>query len=207
MVGAAEGRLSAAEDRRRFLHMTPGLLPLFLIVIPHQDPWGAILVNIVIGLFVTIVVAALSRYQQFARPGECDGRASVLGYALPILAALSLFRGREEIGLMTLIILAFGDGSATLSGLWFGGQPLPWNPRKSWTGTLSFVGCATPLATLVYWSEARPTVPLATVAAIAACTTLVCAIVESLPSRWNDNLRVGATAAIMGAAMTAIMVG
>src|SRR5581483_6049303 len=112
---------------------------------------------------------------------------------------LSLFRGREEIGLMTLIILAFGDGSATLTGLYFGGQPLPWNRRKSWTGTLCFVAIAAPIATLIYWAEARPAVPLATVALIATCTTAVCAVVESIPSRWNDNLRVGATAAIMGA--------
>jgi len=187
--------------------MTPGLLPFLLWGIPHQDPWGAILADVVIGLFVTIVGMALLQFNAFTRPGEQDWRASVLGYALPVLAALTIFRGREEIGVMTLAILAFGDGFATLCGMKFGGQRLPWNPAKTWTGFACFLACGTPLATLIYWGEARPTVSLITAAVIAAVTTLTAAIMESLPFKLTDNLRVGATAAIIGGLMTLLMVG
>jgi phytol kinase len=201
------GRLTATEMKRRLLHMSPGVLPFVLLPFPHQDPWGPLLVNIVVGLFFTLVLTALFQMPRVARPGERDGRVAVLGYALPILGALSLFRGHEEIGLLTLVVLAFGDGSATLGGLLFGGKPLPWNPRKSWTGTLCFVACATPLATLAYWGEARPVVPLTTACTIAGLTTVTCALIESLPSRWNDNLRVGTSAAILCAVLTRFMVG
>lgn len=201
------GGLTVTEMKRRLLHMSPGLLPFLLLPFPHRDPWGPLLVNITVGLFFTIVLIALAQISRVARPGEGDGRGAVLGYALPILGALSLFRGHEEIGLLTLVVLAFGDGSATLGGLLFGGKPLPWNSRKSWTGTVCFVACAMPLATLAYWGEARPTVPLATAATIAGLTTVACAMIESLPSRWNDNLRVGTTAAILCAVLTQFLVG
>jgi len=204
---SSEGTLSSSEVNRRLLHMSPGLLPFLLWAIPHQDPWGPALVNVVVALFVAIVGLAVTRPQLFARPGERDFRPSVLGYALPIFAALSLCRGREEIGLMTLVVLAWGDGSATLGGMLLGGRPLPWNPSKTWAGTLCFVACATPIAALVYWGEARPTVEFGSALLIALGTCAVSAVVESVPLRMNDNLRVGATAAILGGVLTIFVVG
>jgi phytol kinase len=205
-----EGRragLSQTEIRRRLLHMTPGLLPFLLWVIPHQDPWGPLLADIAIAVTATIVASALVRFNTFGRPGENDWRSSVLGYALPVLATLGLCRGREEIGVMTLAILAFGDGSATLGGLLLGGAKLPWNQRKSWTGMACFIVCGTVMATLTYWGESRPGIPFATAALIAAGTTIPAAFMESLPVRINDNLRVGATAAVLGGAWTLLLVG
>jgi dolichol kinase len=205
-VGSSIG-LSVTESKRRLLHMLPGLLPFLLWVIPHQDPWGPLLADCVIALTAVIVASALMRYQVFARTGESDWQSSVLGYAVPVLATLCICRGREEIGVMTLAILAFGDGSATLGGLTLGGPSLPWNRRKSWAGSLCFVVFGTLLATLAYWGEASPSISLGTSALIAGGATLAAALAESLPVRLNDNLRVGATAAVIGAALTLLMVG
>lgn len=132
------GVLEPAEVRRRLLHMTPGFLPFLLWGIPHQDPWGPILLTAVALLGGGIIIAAFRRYRSFARRGEQDWSTAVLGYALPVLGSLLLLPGEAEIGLAVLGILALGDGAATLGGLRLGGRRLPWNPRKSWTGTLCF---------------------------------------------------------------------
>jgi dolichol kinase len=199
--------LDGSEFRRRLMHISPGFLPFLLWGIPHQDPWGPILVNAVLGLSAALIVSALWRFHAVARPGERDFRPAVLGYALPVLAALSLLRGWEEVGVMTLAVLAFGDGSATLMGLMCGGSPLPWNARKSWIGSLSFVLVGGVMATLVYWGEARPGVGWSLAALIGFTTALTAAVIESLPVRLNDNLRVGTTAALMGGALTYFLVG
>jgi dolichol kinase len=199
--------LDACEVRRRMLHMLPGFLPFILWFIPHPDPWGPIAADVVIGLTVLIVGTSLLRFSAFARDGESDGRASILGYAFPVLAALCLFRGREELGVMTLAILAFGDGSATLGGMTLGGYRLPWNPKKTVTGLLCFICIGGPLASLVFWGETRPGVSLGIAATCGFAATLTAAIAESVPSKINDNLRVGVTSVLAGALFQRLVVG
>jgi phytol kinase len=206
-AGSRVGELSNTEVKRRLLHMLPGFLPFFLWPIPHQDPWGPVLSTAVLLLAASIIAPAIGQFHKVARNGERDGRIAVLSYALPILLALGVLRGREEIGVMTLAILAFGDGSATLAGMLYGRRALPWNPRKSWIGSLCFVVCGTVMASVVYWGEARPAIDWGTLLLITGGSTLAAAVAESLPMRLNDNLRVGVAAAVTGAALTLLLVG
>ena len=200
-------RLNASEIRRRLLHITPGLLPILLWAIPHPKPWGPILTNVFLFVTVAFVGTSLFRFRAFARPGEIDGKASILGYAFPILAALVLFRGREEIGMMTLALLAFGDGSATLGGITLGGWRLPWNRRKTWTGLLCFIAVGAPAATIVFWGEAGFHTSFVVAAWCGGLATLTAAIAESVPSRINDNLRVGVTAVVVSATVQSFLLG
>jgi phytol kinase len=200
------GPLESTEIRRRLLHMLPGFLPFILWFIPHPKPWGPILADVVLLITIAIVVPALWRFSAFSRPGEQDGRSSVLGYALPILAALCLFRGREEIGMMTLAILAFGDGSATLGGLTLGGYRLPWNDQKSVTGLACFLIFGGLAATLVFWGEARPGISWTQAAMVGGGATLVAAFAESVRSRINDNLRVGVVSLAIGAVLQRLVI-
>lgn len=200
-------RLGLCECRRRVLHMLPGLLPLLLLVIPHQDPWGPLLIGIVLLLSVMLISIAMFREGDFARPNESLWHHSVIGYAIPVLAMLLLLPGRSEIGLMTLGILAFGDGSAALGGKLFGGHRLPWNRRKTWSGLCCFVVMGTLMASMNYWIDARPSVPFGVALNIALVAAVAGAIVESLPIRSHDNLRVGATAAITGLLMHTYLMG
>lgn len=199
--------LDACEVRRRLLHMLPGLFPFVLWVIPHPKPWGPILANVVLFLMAAIVTTSLLRFSAIARPGEADGRSSILGYVFPILLALCLFRGREELGMMTLAILAFGDGSATLGGMTLGGYRLPWNHRKTLTGLLCFIMIGGPLASLVLWGESAVGTSLIAAFACGMSTVLVAALAESIPSRTNDNLRVGLTAVLIGALFQVLLIG
>lgn len=204
---AIAAKIGITELRRRLSHMTPICLPFLLWVIPHRDPWGPILINSVLVIALTIVGLLLYRFQAIARRREEHGLTAVVGYAVPIIVAVLLMPDRAELGMMTLAILAIGDGSATLGGLWFGGRRLPWNNRKTFAGLLSFCLCGTVMASLVYWGEARPGVTWQAALACGAISTAAAAFVESLPLPWNDNLRVGTTAALVGTFVQIVWLG
>jgi phytol kinase len=195
--------LSATEVRRRLWHMSPGALPFLLWIIPHPDP-GSIDFLIVLSLIAVGIGAAV--YRHYARirrdDHDSDRLGAVFGYMIPVVVLLVVFRYDAELGLTTLAILAFGDGSATLGGLLFGGPKLPWNTRKSWSGLFSFLIFGTAVATIVYWGESNnraaenvgATWLLSCLCAGGA--TLAAAIAESIPTRINDNVRVGLAASI-----------
>lgn len=205
--GMTRPRLPASEWRRRMLHILPGFLPFLLWVIPHTDPWGPILIGVLWGLTLLIGCNALLRFGFFARTAEDNGQASVLGYTLPVLGTMCLCRGYEEVGVMTLAVLAFGDGSATLGGLLIGGWRLPWNREKTAAGLLSFWMVGGFFATVMYWGEARPVVTWATAVAIAGPTVLLAGLVETLPFRRNDNFQVGVISAVTGVVLHHWVVG
>lgn len=200
-------RLGVVECRRRLLHMLPGLLPCLLWGIPHQDPWGPLLMNITVLIAFGLIAFSLVRAHVFARPNEEHWPRAVLGYGIPVLGTLFLLPGRSELGLMTLGIMSLGDGSAALVGLAWGGRRLPWNPRKSWIGLASFIVAATSMSALFYWFEARPGVSFGVALLISGVSAFVAAIVESLPIRSHDNLRVGTAAALTGLFMHVMLLG
>jgi dolichol kinase len=154
-----------------------------------------------------LVAAALWIGKTLQRPGERNMLESALGYAAPAFLLALLFPGEIELGSAALAILALGDGSATLMGMLCRGPTLPWNSSKTWVGSASFLLCSVPYATLIYWREAHPSVPFPRAIACVGCSALVAALVESFPSRCNDNLRVGLAAALTLVAMQAWLVG
>jgi len=200
-------RLGVCEFRRRILHMMPGLLPAFLWFIPHLDPWGVPLIAAAIILAVSVTLLAIFHERDFARANENHWYQAVLGYSIPVMGLLLLLPGRSELGLMTLGIVAFGDGSAALGGTLFGKRRLPWNRHKTWAGLCCFVCVGTVAATFNYWTEARPVVPFGTVVSIATVATLAAGLTESLPFRSHDNLRVGMTAAATALLMQTLLLG
>lgn len=195
--------LSATEVRRRLWHMSPGLLPFLLWIIPHPDP-GSIDFLIVLSLIAFgIGIAVYRHYARIRRNDhDQDRMGAVFGYIIPVVVLLVVCRYDAELGLTTLAILAFGDGSATLGGLLFGGPKLPWNTRKSWAGLLSFLVLGTAVATVVYWGEsnngAAENVGATWLISFlcAGGATLAAAIAESISTRLNDNVRVGLAASI-----------
>ncbi len=214
-------RLGAAEVRRRAHHMLPGLIPLVLWVIPHPHRW---IVATSVG--AAVVAGAVVTFVRFhcikrAEEGQTDCIIAVTSYAGSILATLILFAPRVEVAFLVLGVFAFGDGSATLGGMLFGRRPLPWNKHKTIVGTACFLLIGTPMAAFLYgmetrnlWAAAYPSLACAThpvafgvALTMAGVTTLAAAIAESLPSRTNDNLRVGITAAVAASVMQIMLVG
>ena len=201
-LGYLVDRLGICECRRRVLHMLPGLLPALLLIVPHTDPWGPSLIGFVVAISIAVVIYAIRRESDFARPHESQWHQSVLGYTIPVVALLLLLPGRSEIGLMTLGILAFGDGSATAFGKMLRGPVLPWNRGKTWAGFLAFIINGSLMSGWIYWGETQNPealeMPLSLGRALllTAPAVVLCAIVESVPSRINDNISVGVVGAV-----------
>ena len=198
-------RLGVTEFRRRLFHMLPALPPAILPFVNHPDVWGPLLMGSVAIITTVVIVLSIVLAPFVKRTGESDWRYAVWGYMIPVVVPLLIFPGRAEWGLMTLQILALGDGSATLGGLMLGNRRLPWNPKKSLAGLVCFACIGAIGATYSFWGEANPEVSLGTAFVICSTAALSAGIVESLPIRSNDNLRVGMTALIVGILMTVLL--
>lgn len=201
-------RLDEREVRRRIWHILPGFLPFILWLIPHRDPISWDLKGAILGVVAVLAAWVYLRFREIRRTGERDQRvAAVLGYSLSIVTAMFCFQAHAEISFTVLALLAFGDGCATLGGLLFGGARLPWNRNKTVSGLLSFITCGTLMGGVIYWGEANPKVPLATAMLVAGTAAVVSALAESLPSKINDNIRVGICAVLATAAAHWAFVG
>jgi phytol kinase len=189
-------RLGDREFRRRLWHMTPGLLPFILWLIPHADPVSPTLKTIVVLVTVALSIRIFVQYRLIRRSEQESRAGAILGYALSVVVTMLAFPAQLELAFTVLAILAFGDGSATLGGLLLGGRSLPWNPQKTISGTLSFICCGTIMGAVIYWGEANPRVPFSGAVQIAALASILAGLAESLPTRLDDNIRVGVCAAV-----------
>ena len=209
--GWFSGSLSLQEIRRRFWHMAPGLLAFILHVWPHEDPISTNMRWIFLGFCAFIGLKIIMSFRSVRRQDEKNITWAVAGYALSVLATVLMFPQHLEIGVAVLAILAFGDGSATLFGLLIRGPKLPWNKAKSWSGFLAFVVVGLLMASWIYWGETHnpegvdPAVTFARAVMIVFPAVLVSAIVESIDSRINDNVRVGIAASLTMAASHFLM--
>lgn len=189
-------RIGPVELRRRLWHIAPGLLPILSWAIPHEDPLSITFQIIAAAIIIGIAAALVSRYHTVVRRGERNWGPAVLGYAGAVLGMLLLFPSSAELGMTVLVVLAFGDGTATLCGLYFRGRPLPWNPHKTWAGLAGFIAAGLPLSVLAYLAESQPTAPFVAALGCGAAATFAAAIAESLDMRLNDNIRVGLAASL-----------
>lgn len=208
-------RVSARELRRRMWHMLPGFLPFLLWGVPHADPLSPLLRLIIVGITLMLGYLIYTRYHSIARKrdGETVRSSCVLGYAGSVIAATLLFPSAVEIAFAVLAVLAFGDGMATLFGKLLRGPTLPWNREKTWSGFLAFILFGLPTAALAYWVEshnpeaAQPAVTLGTALLCVSFAVIAAAVVESVRSRLNDNVRVGLVALACMVAAHSVIVG
>ena len=201
------GSISLPELKRRLWHMSPGLLPIASYIYPHKDPLSPTFQAIAFGVMVTITTALLWRYKTIRRACEQTELSAVFGYAWSTLLTLLLFPWHAELGMLVLAVLAFGDGMATTCGLLLRGPRLPWNPEKTWSGTCAFVGFGGSLSSLAYWAESQPQASWSASLLCGFSAAMIAAIAESLPSRINDNVRVGIASAVTAVAVHAVVVG
>jgi len=193
----ADQKTSNNEVFRKTLHMLPGVVPFILSFLPHDDPPDWIALSIVVLVTAVFTGIYIKMRARVSRPDEDNFYSTVLSYPAAVLGTMLIFPANMEFAMVVVILIAFGDGFAYICGKRFGRKKLPWNPEKSWAGSLGFVAFSAPIAALAFWLEARnPEVPFSlalTCCAIAACAA---ALAESWPTKITDNLRVGVTAAL-----------
>jgi uncharacterized protein (TIGR00297 family) len=122
---------------------------------------------------------------------QAGGSVGIVLYPLAVLLLILIFYRRLEVAAAAWGLLAFGDGMATVCGMALGRRKLPWNPAKSWAGSVAYVLFGTvAAAALLIWTapERAYSVPFALVAGGAAA--LLAAGLESLPQGLDDNIGV-----------------
>lgn len=124
---------------------------------------------------------------------EAGGSMGIVLYPIAVLLLILVFWQRLEVAAAAWGILAFGDGMASVAGMLLGRRKLPWNPRKSWMGSLAYVvfgGFAA--AALLMWTAPVQGRAYGGAFALAVCfgAALLAAALESLPQGLDDNIGV-----------------
>ncbi|HEX7155434.1 MAG TPA: DUF92 domain-containing protein [Thermoanaerobaculia bacterium] len=125
------------EPLRKSLHIVFGFGAFTLKWLPWYVAAG-VCVAAIIGNWLLL-------HRIFGRRVARDARGFDVGiilYPVSVLALILLFHDRLHYAGIAWAFLAFGDGVATLAGRWMRIGSLPWNPRKSWGGFLSFTVAA-----------------------------------------------------------------
>jgi len=179
------------EALRKSIHIVTGFLAITLKWLPWRIA-AAIAAIAAIGNWLVlhrIVGKGVARHQRGYDPG-------IVLYPLAVCALILTFNWHIELAAVGWVILAFGDGFATLIGRAVPIAPLPWNRAKSWGGTLAFVGFAALGGFGVSMLFGAPSW------AVIAAAVLISAFVESMPLGLDDNLTVPAAAAVTLAALS-----
>ncbi len=193
--GAAPARLSRGEVARKVVHMGVGAIAFLL---RYLGPvWGAACALAAV-LFNLLLLPRLGGRRLWREAETARGTSlGILLYPVAVLLLILVFHRRLEVAAAVWGVLAFGDGMASLAGMGFGRRKLPWNPRKSWVGSLAYVlfGTLGAAALLLWTAPGSYTIPFALAAALA--TALLGAAVESVPQALDDNLSVPPLAGLL----------
>src|ERR1051325_10074256 len=172
------------EGLRKFLHIVFGLVAISLKYIPWRVAAlvaaAAVLLNWVV--LHRLVGKRVARHERGWDWG-------IVLYPAAVLALILVFNWHIGIAAVGWVIMAFGDGFATLIGRAVPLARLPWNGEKSLGGSIAFLifgGVAALLMARLFDGPAFWAVAVAVVAA---------AVAETVPLRLNDNVDVPAAAA------------
>jgi dolichol kinase len=193
---------SHSEPARKIVHILVGTAAVLLKFLTW---WQAALLAaaaIVMNAFVLPrFMPSLSRPDAAGRPDE-----GIVLYPVAVLGLILAFPRNLEIVAIAWVVLACGDGFATLIGAHVPSPPLSWNPGKSVLGLAAFVlfGGAASVGIAAWMTFGRADVPAWWIVAAPLAATIAAALVETTTIRLNDNLTVTATAALVVAAVSGI---
>lgn len=191
-------RITLREFARKIVHMGVGLIAFAVVFLgPLYSALCA-----VAALLMNVFLLPRAGGKFLWREHE-ETRGASLGivlYPTAVLLLVLAFWNHLEVAAGVWAILAFGDGMASLVGMSVGGAKLPWNPKKSWSGTFAYLFFGTAGATtLVAWTlhHQGESYQLGYLAFAAALASLVGAVVESQPIEIDDNISVPFLAAMV----------
>jgi phytol kinase len=211
MDALAHRGLIAQQLSRKIIHIGTG--PLFLLCwhLFSSQPWARFFAALV-PLAITAQFAAVglglmqdpAAVQAMTRHG--DRREVLRGplyYGVVFVAATLIFWRSVPAGVVALMLLCGGDGLADIVGRRWGTARLPFNPAKSWAGSLAmFLGGFTFafgfLALFNALGDFNPPLPLGPTALVVALIALVATVVEALPLGEADNLTITVVGAALG---------
>ncbi len=172
------------EALRKSIHIAVGFLAITLKWLPWRIA-AAIAALAAVTNWLVLHRIVGKRVSRNARGYD----AGIVLYPLAVSALILIFNWHISLAAIAWVILAFGDGIATLVGRPMPIAPLPWNHNKSWGGSLAFVIVAGIAASGTAMFFGSPSIPVVVV------TVIIAAFVESLPLGLDDNVTVPAAAA------------
>jgi phytol kinase len=204
--GLLEARLS-----RKIIHIGTG--PLFVLCWLLFSPaaharWLAALVPlaitaqfVLVGLGLVKDPAAVQAMTRTGNPREI--LRGPLFYGLAFVACTLLFWRTSPVGVVALMVLCGGDGFADIVGRRLGRRKLPFNPVKSWAGSLAMFlgGLGFALAIVALFHTLGIFAPMLNLPGAARAITviaLLATVVEALPLGDYDNLSLTALAVVLG---------
>jgi uncharacterized protein (TIGR00297 family) len=183
--------ISASEAGRKLLHMAVGGFAFLLRALDWRQ---AALMAAAAFLFNWIVLPRVGGRRLWRSPERVKGYPlGILIYPLAVLGLILVFHDDLWIAATVWGVLAFGDGMASLLGQALAGPRLPWNPGKGWLGLAAFVVFGTIGASILFvWTLRQPLVDWRSmhVLGLTLPLTLLCALVETMPTTLDDNLTV-----------------
>lgn len=184
--------------------MLVGTLALLLRWLSYPQPLTLAASLIVFNLFLLPHLPGARRYLYRADERARGLSTGILLY--PVSVFLLIFAFPVPVAAAMWGALAFGDGMASAVGTRSGRRRLPWNRRKTLEGLLAFALTAVPVVAFLYWwtlpnvSSSPPwwrsdrslsifgSPGPGTIVLVSLITGVVCAFLETLRLRIDDNI-------------------
>jgi uncharacterized protein (TIGR00297 family) len=186
--------LTRGELLRKVTHMGVGLIAFSLRFLGPL--WGAALALLALCMNLFLLPRIGGRHMWRESEHAAGTSLGIVLYPLAVLLLILIFFWKLEVAAAAWGILAFGDGMASVAGMALGRRKLPWNPRKSWIGSIAYVLFGTVAAAVLLEWTAPGVYSWAFALAAAFATALVAASLESLPQGLDDNIGVPLVSAL-----------
>jgi dolichol kinase len=195
---------SDSEISRQAVHMLVALFALLLRWLSYPQALACAVAAIVFNVF--ILPRLPGSRERLYRAGERESGFSVGILMYPVSVFILILAFPVPVAAAMWGVLSFGDGMATIVGSRVGNRRLPWNRKKTLEGLLAFVLGGLPAAVFLYWwtlpnvassppwwrSSAANTLfgalGVGQITAVSLVTVIVCAFLETLETRLDDNL-------------------
>jgi phytol kinase len=124
-----------------------------------------------------------------------------LFYGIIFTVLTIIFWIDNPIGIVALMILCGGDGFADIIGRRWGKKKLPYNPDKSWAGSVGMLLGSWIFSIVILWYFFGVNLfpgPILIYLPAISIIGLACTLVESLPVHDLDNITITITAVLLG---------
>jgi phytol kinase len=124
-----------------------------------------------------------------------------LFYGIIFTVLTIIFWIDNPIGIVALMILCGGDGFADIIGRRWGKKKLPYNPDKSWAGSVGMLLGSWIFSIVILWYFIGVNLfpgPILIYLPAISIIGLACTLVESLPVHDLDNITITITAVLLG---------
>ena len=191
MIYSVKSKKISLETKRQGIHIILFVLAFLLKYLARWQMAGLLLLLL---FFTVFLVPRLKLRAHLYRQVENYYSSGAVLYFLVLIVLVLIFP--LPVVAAAWAILALGDGTATLVGKNFKVKELPWNRNKSYAGTAAFLFFGT-IGCMILLNWMLPDLNFPFLLSLSLKTTVVAALVESLPWKINDNISVPIASALV----------